>query len=96
MNFKVIECNEDPHERNIVVHRGGVVPHSPTEIGYNSALAPNSKAYSPDVQVKGGVTSKPSPLVHKGTVYPPDITISEGGGKWQKPSRSPRKSVEWD
>ena len=79
MNFKVIECNEDPHKKNIVVHRGVVVPHPPTEIGYNFAMAPKSKAYSPDVQAEGGETSKPSPLMHKGTLDPPDITIAEGG-----------------
>ena len=79
MTLKVIQCNKDLHNQNIVVHRGVVVPHPPTEIGYNFAMAPKSKAYSPDVQVKGGVTSKTSPLMHKGTLDPPDITIAEGG-----------------
>ena len=49
ITFKVLQCNEDPHKRNIVFHRGVVVPRSPTEIGYNSALAPKSDAYLPIV-----------------------------------------------
>ena len=51
MTFKVLHCNEDQHKRNIVVHRGIVVPCSPTEIGYKSTLAPKSDAYLPDLQV---------------------------------------------
>ena len=96
MTFKVLQCNEDLHERNIVVHRGVVVPRSLTSIGYNSALEPNSDAYFPDVQVEGGATSKTDPLGHQGTVNPPDITIAEVGGKRQKPSSSPPTIVEPD
>ena len=81
MNFKVIQCNAYPHKRNIVVYRGVVVPHSLTEIGYNSALTPKSDAYLLDVQVEGVATTKTAPLGHQGTVEPPDITITEGGGK---------------
>ena len=33
MTFKVLQYNEDPDKRNIVVHRGVVVPRSPTAIG---------------------------------------------------------------
>ena len=62
MTFNVIQCNEDPRKYNIVLHRGVVVPRSPTEIGYNSALATNSDAYFPDVQLEGGATSKTVPL----------------------------------
>ena len=82
--FKVLQCNEYPHKRNVVVHRGVIVLHSPTEIGCNSALAPKSDAYFPVVQVEGGDTSKTVPLEHQGTVYPPDITITEEGGKRRK------------
>ena len=53
--FKVLQCNEYPHKRNVVVHRGVIVLHSPTEIGCNSALAPKSDAYFPVVQVEGGL-----------------------------------------
>ena len=49
MNFKVIECNEDPHKKNIVVHRGVVVQRSTKAIGYNYALTPKSDNYLPDV-----------------------------------------------
>ena len=62
MTFKVLQCNEDPRKRNIVLHRGAVVPHSQTTTGYNSALAPKSDAYFKDVQVEGGATSKTVPL----------------------------------
>ena len=31
--FKVIQCNGDPHKKNIVVHRGLVILRSPTAIG---------------------------------------------------------------
>ena len=58
MTFTVLQCNEDPHKRNVVVHRGVVVPRSPTTIGYNSSLAPNRDAYFPIVQVEGGATRK--------------------------------------
>ena len=51
MTFKVIQCNEDPHKRNIVVHRGVAVPCSMTAIRYNYALAPKSDAYFPDMQL---------------------------------------------
>ena len=47
MTLKVIQCNKDPHNRNIVVHRGVIVPHSTTTIGYDYALAPNSAAFTP-------------------------------------------------
>ena len=33
MTFNVLQCNEDPHKRNVVVHRSFVVPHSPTVAG---------------------------------------------------------------
>ena len=84
LTFKVLQCNEDPQNCNVVVHRGIVVPHSLTEKGYNCALAPKSDAYFPVVQVEGGDTSKTVPLEHQGTVYPPDITITEEGGKRRK------------
>ena len=59
VTFKVLQCNEDPHKRNIVVHKGIAVLRSPTAIGFNSSLVPNSDDYFPDVQVEGGVTRKP-------------------------------------
>ena len=62
LNFKVLQCNEYPHNRNIVVHIGVVFPRSRTSIGCNSSLAPNSDAYLPIVQVEGGSTRKTAPL----------------------------------
>ena len=61
MTFKLIQCNEYPHTRKFVVHRGVVVPPSPTEIGDNYALALNSDANFPDVKVEGEATSKTAP-----------------------------------
>ena len=90
MTFKVLQCNDDPPKRNVVVHRGVVVPHSLTETGYNSDLAPKSYAYFPGVQVEGGATSKTVPLEHQGTVDPPDITITGGGGGCKPLSSSPK------
>ena len=51
MTFKVLHCNEDPHKRNVVVHRGVVILCYPIETGYNSALVTKSDAYFPVVQV---------------------------------------------
>ena len=96
MNFKVLQFNEDLHKRNIFFNRGVIVPHSPIEIGYSSALAPKSNNYFPDVKVEGGATSKTSILGHQGTVDPPNITITEGGVKRQKPLSLPSKSVDLD
>ena len=96
MTFKVLQCNEYPHKRNIVVHRGVVVPRSLTAIWYNSALAPKSDTYFPYVQLESGATIKNFPLGHQGTVDPPNITIPEGGGKRHKPSISPPKVLESD
>ena len=45
----------------------------------NSALAPKSGAYFPDVQVEGSASSKTVPLGYQGTVDPSDIAILEGG-----------------
>ena len=50
ITFKVIQCNTDPHKRNMVVHRG-VVPRTLTPTGYNSALATRSDTYLPGVQL---------------------------------------------
>ena len=81
MTFKVLQCNKDPKKRNMVFHRGFVVPRSLTTKGYNSALAPNSDTYFPDVRVEGGSTSKTAPSVHQGTVDTPNISMPDGGGK---------------
>ena len=94
LTFMVLQCNEDPQNCNVVVHRGIVVPHSLTEKGYNCALAPKSDAYFPVVQVEGGVNSKSIPLEHQGVMDPPYISITEGGGKRLKPSSSSPKSVD--
>ena len=51
MTFKVLQCNEDQHKRNVVVHRGFVVPRSLTAAGYTFELAPKSDTYLPVVQV---------------------------------------------
>ena len=47
--FKAIQHNIDPHKRNLVVNRGVAVPRNSAVIGYNSALAPKSGAYLPEV-----------------------------------------------
>ena len=96
MTFKVLQCSEDTHKQNIVVHRGVFVPCYLIAIGYNSDLASKSDAYFPDVQVEGGVTRKTAPLGHQVTMDPPNIAIAEGGGKRYKPSSSPPTSVESD
>ena len=70
MTFKVLQCNEDPRKRNIVLHRGAVVLHSPTATGYNSALAPKSDAYFQNVQVEGGATSKTGRLCRNICSFP--------------------------
>ena len=93
MTFKVLQCNEHPHEHNIVVHRGAVVPLSPAAIGYNSALAPKSDAYFPVGKAESGATIKTAPLEHQGIVDPPDISITEGEGNRRKLSFSPPKSL---
>ena len=84
MTFMVIQCHEDPHRQNTILHRGVVVPRYPTATGYNYALHPKSDAYFPDVKVEGGATSKTVPSRHQGTVDPPNISIPEGGGKRRK------------
>ena len=96
MTFKVLQCNENPHKWDVVVHRGVVFPCSQTATGYNSALAPKSDAYFPVVKVEGGVTNKTVPLEHQVTVDPPYIFIPEGGGNRRKPSSLSPKSVESD
>ena len=88
MTFKTLQCNEDPRKQNIILHRGVVIPRSPTAIGYNSDLAPKNAAYFPYVKVEGGATSKTVPLGHQGTVYPPNISIPEGEVKRSKISSS--------
>ena len=50
MTFKLIQCKEYPHKRNIVIHKGVLVPRSLKEIGYNSSLVPKSDTYLPYVQ----------------------------------------------
>ena len=47
MTFTVLQCNTDPHKRNMVVHRGAVVPLTLSATGYNSSLAPKSDTYLP-------------------------------------------------
>ena len=94
MTFKVLQCNENLHKRDVVVHRVVVFPRSQIATGYNYALAPKSDNYLPFVQVEGGVTNKNVPLEHQGTVDLPYISIPEGGGKRRNPSSSSPKSVE--
>ena len=64
MTFKVLQCNEDPHKKNIVFHRGVIVPRYPTAIGYKSALPPKSEDYLPVVEVEGGAAIKTAQLEH--------------------------------
>ena len=54
ITFKVIQCNIYPCKRNLEVHRGVVVPCNSSVIGYNSALAPKSDDYFPEVHLEGG------------------------------------------
>ena len=51
MTFKVIQCNNYPHKRNMEVHRGVVVLRTLAETGYNSALALESNAYFLEFQL---------------------------------------------
>ena len=81
ITFKVPHCNTNPYKRNMVVHRGVVVPHTLTSTGYIYALAPKSDTYFPEVQLKSGLNNLPAASEHQGTVDSPDIYISEGGGK---------------
>ena len=75
MAFKVLQYNEYPRKRNMVLHRGFVVPRSLTATGYNSALEPKSDVYFPDVKVECGSTSKNSTSGHQGAVDPPNTAI---------------------
>ena len=68
--FKVLQCNEYPHKRDVVVHRGVFVPCYLTSPGYNPALAPKSDAYLPFVQVEGGSPIKTVPLEHQQWIPP--------------------------
>ena len=54
ITFKVLQCNIDPHKRNLEVHRCVVVLCNSAVIWYNSAIGPNSDAYFPEVHLKGG------------------------------------------
>ena len=94
--FKALQCNEDLHNQDIVLHRGVIVPLSLTAIGHNSALAPKSDAYFPTVQVESGATRKPPHSGTRGPCTPPSITIAEGGRKRHKPSSLPPTNVESD
>ena len=93
ITFKVLQCNSDPHKRNIIFHRGVFVLGSITSTGYNSALAPNRDAYLPSVQVEGGPHSKTIPSEHQSNVNPPNSSTEEGGGKRHKPSSSPSDAI---
>ena len=84
MTFKVLQCNKYLHKRNIVVHRGVIVPRSLTATGYNSALAPNSDTYFPVIQVEGGDPRKNVQLEHQIPVYPPRYFHSGGRRKAAK------------
>ena len=88
MNFKLLQFNTDLHKHNVGLHRGVVIPSNSEEIEYNSALAPKSYSYLPEVILKGFSPSKPSAPEHQGTMNPQDIAIAEGGGKRHKPSNS--------
>ena len=57
---------------------------------------PKSDTYFPVGQLKYGATIKTALLEHQGTLDPPDISITEGGGKRRKPSSYPPKSVGSD
>ena len=88
MTFKVLQCDEDPHNHNIVVYRGVVVLRSLTATGYNYALAPKSDSYFPNFQVECGPPNKIVPSEHQGAMDILDISIACRGGKRCKPSSS--------
>ena len=83
--FKVIQYNTDPHKHIMVVNRGVAVPCNLSGTGYNSALAPKSDAYFPEVQFEGGTPSTPAKPVHQVDVDPPAIFIDEGLVNRHKP-----------
>ena len=88
MYFKVLQCNTDSHNLNMVVQRGVAVPCNWSETGYNSALDPKSDTYFPDVQLEGDPPSKLDTQENQGIADTPNIAIAEGGGKWHKPLNS--------
>ena len=77
MTFNVLQCNTNIHKRNMVVHRSGVVPHTLTVAGYNSALAPRSDAYFSDDKLGGRPNIIPVAPYQHGTVYSSYIVIVE-------------------
>ena len=93
MDFKVLQLNTNPYKRNMVVHRGVVIPRNLSAMVYNSALAPNSDAYFPEVHLEGVPTSKPDTPGQQTTMDTPNIDISEGGGKQHKTSSSPLAGI---
>ena len=76
MAFKVIQCNTNPTKRDVVVHRGVVVPRNSSEIGYKSALVPKSDAYLPEVYLKGELPRKPAAPSHQGTMDTSNVAIA--------------------
>ena len=84
MTFKVLQGSTNTHKHNMVVHRGVVVLNNLTTTGYNSALAPNSDAYSPEVYLESAHPRKPATPGSQVTVDPPDISIAEGRRKRNK------------
>ena len=94
ITFKVLQWNTDTHQRNMVVHRGVVVPRTLTSMECNSDLVPRGGNYSPEVQFEGGTNSIPVALEHQGTVDTPDIAIAAGGVKRHKTSSSPSAGIK--
>ena len=85
MTFKVLQCNTNPHQRNVVVHRSVVTPRNSAEIGYNYSLAPKSDDYFLEVSLEDAPPIKPTTPEQQVTLDPPNIAISEGGSKWHNP-----------
>ena len=71
MNFKVIQCNNDPYKHNYVVHRGLFVPLNSAVIAYNYAPAPKGDSYIREVHLEGVPPRKPVATEHQGNLdYP--------------------------
>ena len=66
MNFKVLQCHANPHQRDQVLHRGDVVPCALDAAVYNSDLQPKSDHYFPVVKPVDGIASKTLPLAQRG------------------------------
>ena len=70
MTFKVIQCNTDLHNHNMVLYIGVIILYNLGAKGFNSSLAPKSDAYFPEVHLEGGTPIIPSTRGHQGPCIP--------------------------